>query len=426
MNRIRRDRASIGIFGVNLPHRMNPWVPWCWSFFLPGYGHVLGGKFITGWLLIGWEVFINTKSHLNTAIVYSFTGQFDKAKQVLDNHWIVLYVPVFVYTLFGSYQNAVHNSNLYDLADREDAPVKPMTLNSFEINSLDKRSPWLAALWSLLIPGLGQIYNRKLVSSVMALTWYIVFANQAHLPQALHATMTGQFTQAIRMTNPEWLLFIPSLYGFAFYDAYVTTVHYNRLFEKEQSKFLREQYQTNLQTLSFRTAGGMQKVKRVKVVSTFDHTIYLEKALIGLEDLGIHRSDIYAIPLHRTPASSRTYDSLHTSDGQSTLDGIALLAALLSALGVIYGYVLAWGPVLWGLIGFAAGGLLGWMAKLIWRRRTVRKATTSNTEVVLVVDCTDSLALSVERTLSDNFAFGIATLSVDNETGANVPADGRA
>ncbi|GAA0489348.1 hypothetical protein GCM10008986_13970 [Salinibacillus aidingensis] len=43
--------------------------------------------------------------------------------------------------------------------------------------------------------------------------------------------------------NPEWLLFFPSLYGFATYDSYTATIENNKLYEKEQRKFLKENYQ---------------------------------------------------------------------------------------------------------------------------------------------------------------------------------------
>jgi len=48
---------------------------------------------------------------------------------------------------------------------------------------------------------------------------------------------------ATAISDPQWLLFMPSLYLFVIYDAYSLTVEFNKLFEIEQSKFLVDNYQ---------------------------------------------------------------------------------------------------------------------------------------------------------------------------------------
>ena len=40
----------------------------------------------------------------------------------------------------------------------------------------------------------------------------------------------------------HWLFF-PSIYGFAAFDSYVNTVENNKLYEEEQRKYLKENYQ---------------------------------------------------------------------------------------------------------------------------------------------------------------------------------------
>lgn len=54
----------------------------------------------------------------------------------------------------------------------------------------------------------------------------------------------GDFNRAKAILNAEWLLFLPSIYFFSIYDAYVNTVENNKLFEIEQRKFLRDLYQS--------------------------------------------------------------------------------------------------------------------------------------------------------------------------------------
>ncbi|MFA4886386.1 MAG: hypothetical protein WC601_11545 [Desulfotomaculaceae bacterium] len=45
------------------------------------------------------ELLINTHAHVNLAIIYSFTGNFAMAKQVLDTHLLLLYCGVLVYAV---------------------------------------------------------------------------------------------------------------------------------------------------------------------------------------------------------------------------------------------------------------------------------------------------------------------------------------
>jgi uncharacterized membrane protein YfcA len=57
-------------------------------------------KYISGVILIAWEFIINTYSNLNVAIIYSFTGRFALAQQVLDTRWFLLYIPVYIFGIW--------------------------------------------------------------------------------------------------------------------------------------------------------------------------------------------------------------------------------------------------------------------------------------------------------------------------------------
>jgi hypothetical protein len=72
----------------------------------------------------------------------------------------------------------------------------------------------------------------------------IVVVYCANWLPALHYTLTGAFSQAAAILDPQWLLYFPSLIGFGIYDAYTNAVQYNRLFDEEQSRFLRKNYQS--------------------------------------------------------------------------------------------------------------------------------------------------------------------------------------
>lgn len=202
------------------------------------------GTYFKGFFLVFWEIFININANLNVAILYSFTGRFELAKSSINNRWLLLYVAVYVYGIWDSYRTSIDLNKFSILADREKSTVFPFTVGSFGINYLDKRNPWISAVWSSLMPGLGQFYGNRLINGFIILAWWIIFAYNSNMLEAIACMAAGDFTRASVVTNPEWLLFIPSLYVFSIYGAYVNTVEYNNMFEKEQAQFLKVNYQS--------------------------------------------------------------------------------------------------------------------------------------------------------------------------------------
>ena len=251
----RQQRRPIGYidpFAINILHMRNPWAVAWWSAAFPGFGFIMLGSYLKGFLFVIWELVINQKSHLNLAIYYSFTGRFDQAKTVLDLNWLLLYVPVYIFGIWLSYRATVDLNKLTILANREESSIIPVKINSWEIACLDKRVPWLAAVLSLLSPGIGQLYTHRVFTSFFLMLELIVVVYYANWLPALHYTMTGAFSQAKTILDPQWLLYFPSLIGFAIYDAYTHAVQYNRFFDEEQSRFLRKNYQSANLTLTLK------------------------------------------------------------------------------------------------------------------------------------------------------------------------------
>lgn len=149
----------------------------------------------------------------------------------------------------------------------------------------------------------------------------------------------------------------------------------------------------------------------MRFVASFNHSLYLEKAITALETLGVACDDIFVAPLDKRNQQSVWFDTLERSDGKSLFDGISLLAALGCFFGTVYGFVLYWGPVIWGLIGFAGGCLLGCILKFLRILLTANKLDkVPKTEVVLIVDCADELARKTEEVLWTNHAFGLSKI----------------
>jgi len=244
---IRNKRRPIGAVNpitTNFFHLRNPWVTAAWSAMFPGFGYIVMGSYIKGFLLVGWELLINTQAHINLAIMYSYLGKFDLARDVLDVRWTLLYLAVWAFSVWGSYSLTVDLNKLSILGNREDSTMIPVSISSWDINFLDKKQPWVAAVLSTLSPGLGHLYSHRVPTSFFLLTLTIGTVYLSHILEAIQYSALGAFGQATAVLDPQWFLFFPSLYGFAVYDSYVNTVEYNKLFEQEQARFLRDNYQS--------------------------------------------------------------------------------------------------------------------------------------------------------------------------------------
>ncbi|MBL4953072.1 hypothetical protein JK635_12720 [Neobacillus sp. YIM B02564] len=255
-NTSRRYKAHVSIFGTTQLHLRNPYIIAWWSAAFPGFGHMLLSKYLRGYALFIWEVVVNVNAHVNSAMIYSFQGNIDMAKEVLDTNWLLMYIPVYLFGIWDSYRTTVDMNKVYLLADREAHRFNLFSLGALEINYLDKRNPVLSVMWSLFIPGLGQLYIHRILTAIFVIIWLVVFFYYSHVQEAIGLLFLGKIKEATSVLKPEWLLFIPSHYGFATYDSYMNTVENNKLFEEELRSYLMENYQTK----GFQILKG-QKVK---------------------------------------------------------------------------------------------------------------------------------------------------------------------
>ncbi|GIQ69751.1 hypothetical protein XYCOK13_25750 [Xylanibacillus composti] len=190
-----------------------------------------------------WEVFVNIQAKINLAMVHSFCGDIALAKEVLETRWMLLYIPVYLFGIWDSYRTTIDMNNVYLLAEREDAPFNSFSIGALEINYLDKRSPLMSVIWSLFMPGLGQLHIHRLLTAFFAQVWTIVFLYFSNLLVAVHFLFMGDIASGTAVLNKQWLLFMPSMWGFAVYDSYVNTVENNKLYGAEQKSFLIKDFQ---------------------------------------------------------------------------------------------------------------------------------------------------------------------------------------
>jgi hypothetical protein len=250
--KFRRYKALVSTLGTSQFHLRNPYITAWWSAAFPGFGHLLLGKYLRGLVLFVWEVFVNYQSKINVAMVHSFCGEIELAKQSLHSRWMLMYIPVYIFAIWDSYRSTVDMNKMYLLASRENAPFNTFSLGSLEINYLDKRNPLMSVIWSLFMPGLGYLHISQIITAFFSLTWTIAFLYFSHLLEAVQFLFFGEIELATNVLDEQWLLYMPSMWGFAIYHSYMNTVENNKLFDSEQQDFLRNNYQNT----SFRVIKG--------------------------------------------------------------------------------------------------------------------------------------------------------------------------
>jgi hypothetical protein len=143
------------------------------------------------------------------------------------------------------------------------------------------------------------------------------------------------------------------------------------------------------------------------VIATFENSLFIEMAISALEQKGIPKEKIFAAPLDKRKEPRRLFDTIHRADGISLFDAGAILGTCFMLLGAIYGYVLKWGPIIWGIIGAISGLAIGILIKL-WLVKKNNKGTKKiSSEIVLMIRCEEYQWDSVEQMLWDNLALGV-------------------
>lgn len=418
MNNIRYKKGVFPPTNTNMVQLRNPNIVMWWSAAIPGYGHVMLCKYIKGFLLIVWEFVVNINARLNTAIMYTFLGKFEEAVQVLNTQWILLYVAVYLYSMWDSRRVAIDLNKYSVLADMSwaSSEVNPITFSALENNYLDKRKPWLAIFWSLITPGLGHLYVNRLPSGFYILIWFVVALYFSRALPSIHYTFVGDFQQAVDVINPQWVIFLPSMYCFAPYDAYLQCDSFNKLMAKQQSAFLMNNYQK--ESFKQKTPLLSERAGKMNVVASFDHTVYLEMAIKEIERHGIDKENIFTVPLTEKKKPKKNSELIRGA-GFSLLDVTFAFGTVFSLFGVIYGFVLKGGPVLWGLIGLFVGWGFGFLLDLVVRRKQIKmkKKKGEGGEVILFIHCPKDKVTLVKEILFDHFTLGLQVIEEEYKDG---------
>lgn len=149
------------------------------------------------------------------------------------------------------------------------------------------------------------------------------------------------------------------------------------------------------------------------LVCTFHHSFEVELLLTKLEELGVTRDRMLVMPLKQE--KHRIYQITATSTGGNNLLDIPLAVGTASMLlGVIYGYVLYLGPVIWGLIGLTGGTLITLGIEYLIDKQSQRHGNKSRggSEVMIMLRCQPQEEYMLENVLRAFSPLGFATVDV--------------
>lgn len=242
VNRKRHQLATISMFGISYMHRQNPFVVAWWSAAFPGFGQYLLNQYLRATLFTISEVATNTLAHINECIAYSFSGNFEMAKSVLRPQWAYGYFILYLFAIWDSYRSTLVQNKMCHLAEMEDEPIQGFLMHPFEIQYLEQKNPFIASWYSLLLPGLGQLYNHRFGLAFYSMFWWWVYFILSHAYESIFYLVIGNIQQAVSVIKIHWLMFLPSVIGGAVYHAYITAVDHNRLYRLEQRQYLVERY----------------------------------------------------------------------------------------------------------------------------------------------------------------------------------------
>lgn len=104
------------------------------------------------------------------------------------------------------------------------------------------RSPGAALLWSLTIPGFGQLYNRDYLVGLILIVLEFLINVKANLNLVIFFSCRGQYLESIKAADLQWLLFYPCVYCFSLWHAYNRAIEINHELEKSNEDHYRISY----------------------------------------------------------------------------------------------------------------------------------------------------------------------------------------
>ncbi|GAA4858794.1 hypothetical protein GCM10023310_42510 [Paenibacillus vulneris] len=88
------------------------------------------------------------------------------------------------------------------------------------IKAMAKASRVEAILWSIALPGFGQLLNGKYIKGILLIVLEFFINLKSNLNMIIISSFHGDIQATIDQTNYHWFMFYPCVYMFGIWDAY--------------------------------------------------------------------------------------------------------------------------------------------------------------------------------------------------------------
>jgi TM2 domain-containing membrane protein YozV len=88
------------------------------------------------------------------------------------------------------------------LAEIENEPLPNNLIHRIEIQYLEQKNPYTAAIFSFFFPGLGQVYNQRFYPAFYAMFWWWVYLTFSHAYEAAFYLFMGNNNPGYSRSSP--------------------------------------------------------------------------------------------------------------------------------------------------------------------------------------------------------------------------------
>jgi hypothetical protein len=156
------------------------------------------------------------------------------------------------------------------------------------------------------------------------------------------------------------------------------------------------------------------------IAAAFQHSVELEQALTALEKLDIEQNSILAIPMEKYPPDNAGQLVRKQDRKANAFEMGMAVATAFAVVGMSRGFILEWGPIIWGIIsgaaGFGLGYLLCYLFAFLRGEKTVKQRKPMP-EVTVLVRCKNEMKEQIEGLF---WAHKALTVGIYNPSAASV------
>ena len=96
------------------------------------------------------------------------------------------------------------------------------------------KTPWIAFICSVFIPGFGQIYNQNYLFGSILIILEVLINTLGKINLSIYYSFNGEFLKSHEILNYQWALFYPCVYAFAQWHAYNEAININMQYNSGQ------------------------------------------------------------------------------------------------------------------------------------------------------------------------------------------------